>query len=717
MTVSPTSLSVNATDHSETLSLSLSQSASWSASASGSWMTLSNTSGTGGMDVTVRIDANDTENSRAGTITFALKDDASVTAKVEVSQEASSNVSGDIVPNPAAFDGVKRASTTYQLLVYDFCDSDGDGVGDFKGIASRLDYLDALGVTALWLSPVHPSDSYHGYDVTDYTTVNPAFGTEEDFRDLVAAAKAKDIDIYLDYVLNHSGKGHPWFVDALAHEDSEYRDYYFFSADPSSDSGKGKYPYITSANATEWTLASGGAPDLTVTATQEGVTDGNSTWNLYYWNDKGNKTAKFVDDGDGTLHAVVDMTGYDGFLVRRYDNWDSGSKFGASAKGEVSLGEKFTLVSEGADMLISGDGRYRFEISNTTISDIYYLSAFSSWMPDLNYGEASTCEDTELFKSLAASADKWIEMGVEGLRLDAVKHIYGGLNGWRTDYNKEFLAKWYDHCNATYKSLGKTGDFFMVGEVFNEYNDSSAPYSTYLQAIPSVFNFSFWWRLNEALNNQNGKSFVASVLAQQKVYDGAIASTKLSNHDEERTGSILGKSAAKEKQAAAILLTASGKPFIYQGEELGYYGTKNNGDEYVRTPMNWDGASWADGLLSGKVDASLLAGSYSVSAQSEDDNSVLSVYETFSRIRNTYPALAEGTMSAYGGTVPSSIAAWYMTESGGGKALVVHNVGSSSATMSVSDDMSRPVALLGSASVSGKSLTLGANSSVVFMLQ
>ncbi|MCR4569598.1 MAG: hypothetical protein K5661_04275, partial [Bacteroidales bacterium] len=133
---------------------------------------------------------------------------------VSVTQEESGNHT--LVPSPAAFDGNKRASTTYQLLVYSFADSNGDGVGDFNGIASKLDYLDGLGVTGLWLSPIHPSDSYHGYDVTDYYAVNPKFGTEEDFKNLVKKAHEKGIQIYIDYVLNHSGKGNEWFQQALA---------------------------------------------------------------------------------------------------------------------------------------------------------------------------------------------------------------------------------------------------------------------------------------------------------------------------------------------------------------------------------------------------------------------------------------------------------------------------------------------------------------------
>jgi hypothetical protein len=352
------------------------------------------------------------------------------------------------------------------------------------------------------------------------------------------------------------------------------------------------------------------------------------------------------------------------------------------------------------------------------IDYLYYFSCFSYWMPDLNFGPAAECENNACFKDLAASADKWINMGVNGFRLDAVKHIYGGIAGWDNASNMTFLESWYNHCNATYTARkGSKGNFFMVGEVFNEYNDSYAPYSTYLNSLPSVFNFSFWWRLSEALNNQNGSNFVSKVLAQEKIYTSSrsdgIASLKLSNHDEDRTGEVLGKSTAKEKQAGAILLTAQGKPFIYQGEELGYYGSKAGGDEYVRTPINWDGGAWASAKLSGKIISDLKGSAYSVASQSADQNSILNVYRTFGKARAKYPALKHGVMSACSG-LANNFAAWYMSDSDGNKMLVVHNLSSSEATAKLSGDLSKIVAQLGSVSVNGNSVTFGGNSSAVF---
>ena len=81
-----------------------------------------------------------------------------------------------LTASPDTWDETKRADISYQLLLYSFADSDGDGYGDLNGVTQKLDYLNQLGVKALWLSPIHPCMSYHGYDVTDYTKVNPQLG-------------------------------------------------------------------------------------------------------------------------------------------------------------------------------------------------------------------------------------------------------------------------------------------------------------------------------------------------------------------------------------------------------------------------------------------------------------------------------------------------------------------------------------------------------------
>lgn len=121
--------------------------------------------------------------------------------------------------------GWASAAVGYEIFVRSFFDSDSDGVGDLAGITAKLDYLDDLGVDLIWLTPIHPSPSYHGYDVTDYRAVNPELGTLEDFRALAAEARRRGVRIILDLVVNHTSSQHPWFVA------SDKRDWYIWRDD------------------------------------------------------------------------------------------------------------------------------------------------------------------------------------------------------------------------------------------------------------------------------------------------------------------------------------------------------------------------------------------------------------------------------------------------------------------------------------------------------
>jgi len=122
----------------------------------------------------------------------------------------------------------------YQIFIRSFADSDGDGIGDLNGINSNLEYLESLGITALWLSPFHPSNSYHGYNVTNYYEVNSDFGNLEDLKNLVKNAKDKSIDIMMDLVINHSSDQHPWYKEALSNPNSPFREYYYFNGNTSA---------------------------------------------------------------------------------------------------------------------------------------------------------------------------------------------------------------------------------------------------------------------------------------------------------------------------------------------------------------------------------------------------------------------------------------------------------------------------------------------------
>lgn len=125
----------------------------------------------------------------------------------------------------------------YQIYPRSFQDSNGDGVGDLKGIASRLDYLVSLGVTAIWISPTYPSPmADFGYDVSNYVDIHPLFGTLADFDELVTAAHDRGLKVILDYVPNHTSEEHPWFVESRSSRDNAKRDWFIWR-DPKPDGG------------------------------------------------------------------------------------------------------------------------------------------------------------------------------------------------------------------------------------------------------------------------------------------------------------------------------------------------------------------------------------------------------------------------------------------------------------------------------------------------
>lgn len=131
-----------------------------------------------------------------------------------------------------------RDGVVYQIYPRSFADSNGDGIGDLKGIISKLDYLEELGVSAIWLSPVSPSPDYDfGYDVSDYYGIDPKFGTLDDYKELLRQAHSRDIRVILDLVLNHSSIEHPWFKASQESRDNPYSDYYLWR-----DGKNGKKP-------------------------------------------------------------------------------------------------------------------------------------------------------------------------------------------------------------------------------------------------------------------------------------------------------------------------------------------------------------------------------------------------------------------------------------------------------------------------------------------
>lgn len=639
-----------------------------------------------------------------------------------------------VVAQPDAWDGKRRGETVYQLLVYSFADSDGDGTGDFRGIIDKMDYIADLGAAAIWLSPIHPSDSYHGYDVTDYMAVNPKFGSEADFKALVDEAHARGIKIYLDYVINHTGKGHPWYIDAYSSTDSEHRDWYMFSNDPDNEVRSGKFPMLgtnpSSINGAwvdvpvtsgadeavrykfslDWSNAS--APTITVTETDEPVSATNTDTSVeryLYYGDGVN--TRFHAKGDNKYELVVDYLSSWGFLIRTSaSSWENNTKWGAPSKSaKLTLGVPFTLNSStAADILFSDMETWKV-----------YSACYTEWMPDINYGAIASFRESGPYKAVVESVKKWIDMGIDGLRLDMAKHIYA--NPDNSD-NPTFWSGFYEDVNDYFLSSGHTEDIYMVAEVYS----GTSQVLNYTNCNLSCFNFDFWgWDgqsgLSYAVKNSRGRYIASDLLDMQKRLTSRnsdyLDATILANHDMNRTAEAFSGNVDRCRMAGVILQTLTGRPYIYYGEELAYRGTKNNGDEFVRAPM-----AWGDSYTTRYADKNWPS-TATVAEMEGNPESILNAYRTFCNLRNIYPALTEkGSMSVCSaiyegqGTKLDAIGAWYR-EAEGQRLLVLHNVGASTLSFDIPDEPESAVAVMGTVKREGSTVTMPKCSSVVFKLK
>lgn len=706
--------------------------ASWSIKSSATWCYTSPNSGVKGTQtVQVMADVN-TGAERTATLTLTASGCDPVTLTVR--QAAAASDGSLVVAQPDTWDNVTRGGMIYQILVYSFADSDGDGMGDFNGIRSKLDYIASLGATALWLSPIHPADSYHGYDVRDYTAINPAFGTMGDFENLVKAAHEKGIKIYLDYVVNHSGKGHKWFVDALEkREASPYWNYYNLSYNPAADIAAGKFPMISSYNSADWftpdgieepkqethrykftlTTSNGKPSTITVSESSEAAQSDNTdtSVNMFLWYGETGAAHRMYDKGNGIYELVCDFNSPWGFLVRTSNtSWDGGTKWG-------------------------GDGSYleldkAYKLNNSSASDIQFeymrslkifAPIFGLWMPELNYGNISQMTQSGPYKEIIASVKGWLDKGVDGLRLDAAKHIYGVWDVDSRDFT--FWKTFHTELNNYYKTLPQAdGDFFMVAEIYGG-TDQVAQFA---QCLPSAFNFDFLgeeasgWNgiLLSNLKSQSGRNIAQQVLNNQKKLHNRNAkfvdALKLSNHDQDRSASQLGN-VNLSRMAGAIMLTLSGRPVVYYGEELGFTGRKSGGDIHIRQPMKWSDTEYA------KYTGAILP-SYdnlkSVAELEKDPESLLNVYRQFGQLRNIYPAMTEkGSLTPCynSSSYPGALSAFYR-ELNGQKMLVMHNVSDQPIEVKINETVKKAVAVIGKVQREEKTIKMAGFSSVVWML-
>ncbi len=448
-----------------------------------------------------------------------------------------------------------EVSSAYSLFPIAFADSNNDGIGDLRGIIENLDVLNDgdpntfndLGIDAIWLNPIHPSKTYHKYDVKDYYGIDPAFGTLDDFKDLLQEAHRRGIKIILDVVFNHTSSEHPWFLKALQREE----------------------PYFS------------------------------------YYN----------------IHVKIDYSDYPG-------------KTGYNVRNGLT-----------------------------------YYSAFWGEMPELNPENEAVRDE---FKAIL---DFWIDLGVDGFRYDAAKHMYDPNEYPKgtpiVQLNKQFWMEMKAHAKS------RNPDIFLIGEVWVD-SSSAAPL---VAGFDSIFNFDVQTAMVSMLKSEYQSNFVStynSTLTKFTLNNANfINATFLSNHDQDRIMSQLSGSDSKMRLAAHILFTLPGIPFIYYGEELGMLGVKP--DERIREPFRWSEDAQAPNAMWTKWTYNQNTTPYN--QQVNDPSSLWSMYRDLIRLRKESNALRFGALEAVNFNTNRILAYRRVFESQG--LLVLHNLSGQAITLSL----------------------------------
>ncbi len=403
------------------------------------------------------------------------------------------------IPDPAGV-GPRwyHDAVIYELHVRAFQDSDGDGVGDFRGLSQRLDYLSDLGVTAIWLLPFYPSPLRDdGYDTADYTSVHPAYGTLRDFRHFMRAAHERGLRVITELVLNHTSDAHPWFQRARR--------------------------------------APAGSPER----------------DYYVWSD----------------------------TTERYRE----------------------------ARIIFKD----FETSNWAFDDVanaYFWHRFYWHQPDLNY------DNPRVRRAMLNIVDLWLDMGVDGLRLDAVPYLFErrGTNCENLPETHAFLKELRAHVDARYP------DRMLLAEA-NQWPEDAAAYFGDGDECNMAFHFPLMPRMFMALRMEDRFPVIDILEQTPPIPDSARWALFLRNHDEltlemvtdeerdymyrvyaqdpqarinlgirRRLAPLLGNDRRLIEVINGLLFSLPGTPVIYYGDEIGmgdniYLGDRNG----VRTPMQW----------------------------------------------------------------------------------------------------------------------------------
>jgi len=390
-----------------------------------------------------------------------------------------------------------RTAIFYEVAVHSFQDSNADGFGDIKGLTERLDYLEWLGITAIWMLPILPSPMRDGgYDVTDLTGIRDDYGTIDDVRRLLEEAHRRGMHVITDFVVNHTSDQHPWFQESRL-PDSAKRDWYVWS------DSKERY---------------------------------------------GDARVIFIDTQDSNW------------------TWDD------------TAGQ-------------------------------YYWHRFFDHQPDLNF------ENPDVQRAVIDAIHFWLELGFDGLRLDAVPYLFEehGTNCENLSTTHEFLQRVRTEVEVDYPNA------MLLAEA-NQWPQDLLPYFGDGDECHMAYHFPVMPRLFLALATGNATPIMETLRETPEIPDGTQWAMFLRNHDEltlemvtaaerevlnreyapdpamrknvgirRRLAPLLGDDRRKIKLLNAVLMSLPGSPIIYYGDEIGMGDNIGLDDrDGVRTPMQWD---------------------------------------------------------------------------------------------------------------------------------
>jgi maltose alpha-D-glucosyltransferase/alpha-amylase len=486
-----------------------------------------------------------------------------------------------------------KDAVIYQLHVRTFCDSNGDGIGDFVGLTQRLDYLQELGTSTIWLLPFYPSPLRDdGYDIADYTTVHPSYGTLDDFKAFLTAAHNRDLRVIIEMVMNHTSDQHPWFQEARSSRDNPKRDWYVWS------------------------------------------------------------------DTDAKYQGVRII-----FIDTELSNW-----------------------------------------TWDPVSKSYYWHRFFGHQPDLNF------DNPEVFEAMWEIMRFWLDMGVDGFRLDAVPYLVE-----REGTSCENLPE----THAIIKQVRKRLDQFYPGRMLlAEANQWPADVRAYFgdgDEFHTAFHFPLMPRMFMAVKLEDRKPIIEILDQTPAIPENCQWCIFLRNHDEltlemvtdierdymydeyatdktmrinlgirRRLAPMMENDRRRIELLNGLLMSMPGTPIVYYGDEIGmgdniYLGDRNG----VRTPMQWNGGtnagfSFADPerlyspLISNSVYGYQVV---NVDSQRRFSHSLLSWMKALIKTRNSYRVFSRGTMEFLRPSNHRVLA--YIRELGNEKILVVNNLASS----------------------------------------